>query len=170
MAKSKDTLKTRRERRTDHELHSHRAHSIASIASADNKFSCCIELIAIVCASCCQKLLLSVFRFIHFLFHALSQKIHNAIHGLSRSIDTDNRTGIHTIDNGNNELLCLLSIRLIDLLSLHNRLVCLHVQSSSTTTTIARPHSLLPHCKLRTDCNLNTLFGFERSSKPHHCI
>ena len=52
MAKSKDTLKTRRERRIDHELHSHRAHSIASIASADIKVPCCIELIAPVCASC----------------------------------------------------------------------------------------------------------------------
>lgn len=170
MAKSKDTLKTRRERRTDHELHSHRAHSIASIASADNKSPNCIELTATCSALFCKTLLLSVLRFIHFLFHDICwfpvsdrQKIHNAIHGPSHSIDTDNRRGIHTIDNG----LCLLSILLIDLLSLHNRLVFLHVQSSSTTTTITQPHSLLPHSKLQTDCNFNTLLGFDPSSKPY---
>ncbi len=50
MAKSKDTLKIRRERRTIHELHFRRAHSIASIASEDNKFSGCIELTAIIWA------------------------------------------------------------------------------------------------------------------------
>ena len=175
MAKSKDTLKTRRERLTGHDLHSHRAHSIASIASADNKFPCCIELIAIVCGSCCKTLLLSVFRFIHFLCHAFAGfpfqivKRYTILFMVVRALltlTTELAFTLLTMAKPH----CLLSVLFIHLLSLHNRLVCLHVQSSSTSTTITQPLSLFPYYNLQTDCNLNTLLGFDRYSKPHHCI
>lgn len=160
MAKSKDTLKTRRERRTIHELHFRRAHSIASIALADNKFPCCIELTAITWASQYIAIVCCPFHsFVESCFR--SSKINKAIHALSHS------TGIDSIHNDNNELFCLLSIVFIGLLSLHNRLVCLHTQSVSTNATSIHPHPLFPHCKLQANCSLNTLLAFDRCSKPH---
>ena len=77
MAKSKDTLKIRRERRTNHELHFRRAHSIASIASADKEFLGCIELTAIIWAL--QTLVLFVVRFMHLLIHSLAGFLFPAI-------------------------------------------------------------------------------------------
>lgn len=93
------------------------------------------------------------------------QKIHNPIHGPSHSIDTDNRSGIHSIDNGTTHsfVYCLSC-----LLGYCPYIIALYVsnpQSSSTTTTITQPRSLLPHRKLHTDCNCNTVVGFDHSSK-----
>ena len=107
MAKSKDTLSTRWERRTIHELHFRRAHSIASIASADNKFLRCIQLTAVTCAVqniaivCCPFHLFVVYCF-------RSSKIHKANAVFSHSFDPDNKANIHNIHYDNNELLCLL--------------------------------------------------------------
>lgn len=56
-----------------------------------------------------QNIAIVVVRFIH-------AKQHNVIDGPSHSIDTDNRMRIHSIDNDNNALFCLLSILLNELL------------------------------------------------------
>ena len=123
---------------------------------------------------CCNTLLLIVVRFIHFLFRAFAGVLFQIVKKHTMLLMVLATLLILTIERAFT-LLTMATTRSfvycpsypLTSLSLHNRLVRLYFQSSSTTPTITQAHSLLPHCKLQANCYQNASFVLDRTSKPY---
>ena len=113
-------------------------------------------------------------RFIHFLFYALAGILFQIVKRYTMLFMVLATPLILTVE----VVFTLLTIAtthafvhyLSCLLSYCPYIIALYAsksQSSSTITMITEPRSLLPHSKLHTDCNCNTVVGFDHSSKLH---